>query len=87
MYNLLEYSQNYLMASGSLWDCYRDEIDNIDDNTSNDKSFKCKSKIVAKIPETPGQSDPDQDRNQSSQPSVLALNVEVTTPLKYLNNF
>ena len=88
MYNLLEYSQNYLIASGSLWDRYRDQIDDVDDdNTSNDKWFKCKAKIVAKIPETPAQSDPDQNKNQSSQPLVLVLNVEVTTLLKYLSNF
>ena len=26
MYNLLEYSDNYSMASGSLWNYYRDEV-------------------------------------------------------------
>ena len=26
MYNLLEYSDNYSMTSGSLWNYYRDEI-------------------------------------------------------------
>ena len=26
MYNLLEYSNNYSMTSGSLWNYYRDEI-------------------------------------------------------------
>ena len=26
MYNLLEYSDNYSMTSGSLWNCYRDEV-------------------------------------------------------------
>ena len=28
MYNLLEYSDNYSMKSGSLWDYHRDEINN-----------------------------------------------------------
>ena len=26
MYDLLEYSNNYSMASGSLWNCYSDEV-------------------------------------------------------------
>ena len=46
MYNLIEYSQNYSMTSGSLWNYYRDEIDNVDDNASNGKSFKYKTKII-----------------------------------------
>ena len=29
-YNLLEYGQNNSMTSGSLWNYYRDEIDNVD---------------------------------------------------------
>ena len=33
MYNLLKYSQNYSMTSESLWNYYRDEIDNINDNS------------------------------------------------------
>ena len=32
MYNLLEYSHNYSMTSGSLWNYYRDKIDDVDDN-------------------------------------------------------
>ena len=48
MYNLLEYSQNYSMTSGSLWNYYRDEINNIKDNASDGKSFKYKTKIVGK---------------------------------------
>ena len=31
-YNLLEYSQNYSVASRRLWNYYRDEIDDVDDN-------------------------------------------------------
>ena len=34
MYNLLEYSDNYAMTSGSLWNYYRDEI-NDDANENN----------------------------------------------------
>ena len=40
MYNMLKSSQNYSMSSGSLWNYYKYEIDSIDDNASDDKSFK-----------------------------------------------
>ena len=35
MYNLLEYSGNYSMTAGSLWNCYRDEV-NHSANENND---------------------------------------------------
>ena len=38
MYNLLEYSKNYRKTIGSLYDYYRDELDddaNLDDNANN----------------------------------------------------
>ena len=44
--NLLEYSQYYSMTSRRLWNYDRDEIDDVDDNTLDGKSFKCKQKIV-----------------------------------------
>lgn len=35
MYNLLDYSHNYSMASGRLWNyCHRNEIDDVDDYAS-----------------------------------------------------
>ena len=42
MYNLLAYSQSYSMASGRLWNYYRDEIDDVDvdDNASDSKPFE-----------------------------------------------
>ena len=58
MYNMLEYSDNYSMTSGSLWNYYRHEIN--DDKNENDtnenminiikittsKSFKYKAKMI-----------------------------------------
>ena len=38
VYNLLEYSDNYSMTSGSLWNYYRDEVNdaaNENDNANN----------------------------------------------------
>ena len=53
MYDLLEYSQNYSMISGRLWNYYRDKINDVDDNASDDKSFKYKTKTAGKTPERP----------------------------------
>ena len=58
MYNLLEYCNNFYIASGSLWNYYRDEVNDfaneIDNNdnvintnkTTTNKSFVCKTKII-----------------------------------------
>ena len=43
MYNLLEYSPNYSLTSGSLWNYYRDEI-NDDENENNDDGNKINNK-------------------------------------------
>ena len=80
-YNLLEYSQNYSITSGTLWNYYRDEIDDVDDNASDGKSFKYKTKIVAKTSERPVQPENPGDPNQPQRPVVAILNVEVTIPL------
>ena len=45
MYNLIEYSDNYVKTSGSLWQYYRDEPNN---NLANSESFKFKVKITGK---------------------------------------
>ena len=53
MYNLLEYSENYSKTSVSLWNYYRDELiddenDNNDpnNNATNSKSFEYKTSIT-----------------------------------------
>ena len=53
MYNLLEYSDNYSMASESLYNYYRNEIDGVGDNASFGKSFEYKTKITRKTLEKP----------------------------------
>ena len=42
MYDLLEFSQNYHMISGILWNYYRDKIENVDDNASDGINIKQK---------------------------------------------
>ena len=87
MYNLLEYSHNYLMTSESLFNYYRDKIDEVDNNASDGKSFEYKTKIEGKIPETLSQSGFSGDVDQPPQPPVPSVNVEVALPLKYRSNF
>ena len=93
MYNLLEYSQHYSMISESLWNYYRDEIDDVDDNASHGKSFKYITKIIGKSPERPERSpqwpqNPDgTQKPRPPQEPVPALNAEVTVPLKDLSKF
>ena len=45
IYNLLEYCQNYPMTSEIVWNYYVDEIDDVDDNASDHKSFEYKTNI------------------------------------------
>ena len=51
MYNLLEYSKNYSVTSGSLWNYCKDELtdetnDNNGPNVINSESFKYKTSIT-----------------------------------------
>ena len=81
MCNLLEYSQNYTVTLGSLWNYYRDEVDNVGYNPSDGKSFKYKRTLVAKTPERlerPPQSPSNPDGSQPPrplQPKVPTLNI------------
>ena len=83
MYNLLGYSNSYSMALESLWNYYRDEVndsasENNDANnfrinnnkTTTSKSFEYKTKLNGSTP------------NNDSR-----LDAEVVVPLKYLSNF
>ena len=57
---------------------------NINNNASEGKSFQYKTKITGK---TPPQRGNEGDADRPARPPVPTLNVEVTVPLKYLNNF
>ena len=58
------------MTSGSLQNCYRDEIYDLDDRTSIGKSFEHKTKILGKTPQRPAQPDPHKDENQQPHSPV-----------------
>ena len=93
MNNLLEYSDNYSRTLRNLRNCYRGEIDNVDNDALGVKSFKLKTKIIRKTPAQtlwPAQAPLNPDGTQtllSQQPPIPRSNTEVTTPLKYLSNF
>ena len=70
IYNLLEYCQNYPMTSEIVWNYYVDEIDDVDDNASDHKSFEYKTQILGKTPQRP-QRPPQAPLNLSgSQPPL-----------------
>ena len=86
MYNLLEYNDNYSIISGSLWNYYRDKLnddenenDNANNRTNNNKTttskyFEYKTKITG---------------SRSNYVKVvvsLALHAAVFVLLKYLTN-
>ena len=75
------------MTSVSLWNFYRDEIDDVDDITSDRKSLKHKTKIVGNTSNRPKQPGKEGNEDWPPQPAVPTLNVEVALPLKYLSNF
>ena len=54
MYNLIEYSDNYAKISGSLWQYYRDEPNDI---FAESESFKSKIKITGKTPNDDNEKD------------------------------
>ena len=72
MYNLVEYSDNYLDTSGSLWNFKRDEITNNADvtNDNNAPSFKYISDLIS-----------------NTQNNGTKNGVKIAVPLKYLSNF
>ena len=67
MYNLLDYSKNYRKMTGSLWNYYRDELNNPPlnnynaDPIANSESFKYKSSITGKT------SDENQENNENTE--------------------
>ena len=72
MYNLIEYSDNYLDASGSLWGFKRDKVENNADVTNDDNapSFKYKAGLMTNT-------EADGTKN----------GVKIDAPLKYRINF
>ena len=87
MYNLLEYSKNYRKTIGSLYNYYRDELTN-DDNDNfakikvvNSEAFKYKNKITGNTYNVDAAAQGyDVNKNGTQE-------IELAIPLKYLGNF
>ena len=87
MYNLLEYSKNYRKTIGSLYNYYRDELTNDNNNNFanrnvvNSSPFKYKNKIIGNTYNVNAGADGyDVNKNGTRK-------VELVIPLKYLGNF
>ena len=87
MYNLLEYSKNYRKTIGLLYNYYRHELTNDDNdnfaniNVVNSEAFKYKNKITGNTYNVNAGADGyDVNKNGTRK-------VELAIPLKYLGNF
>ena len=99
MYNLVKYSKNYRKTIGSLYNYYRDELSDDNDNDNfgnikvvNSEAFKYKNKIISNtynvdsthVPLAGGNRVPNPDyRANLSGTSSVILAIR----LKYLDNF
>ena len=87
MYNLLEYSKNYRKTIGSLYNYYRDELTNdnnnnfVNMNVVNSNTFKYKNKIIGNTYIVDAGADGYDVNKNGTQTIKLAI------PLKYLGNF
>ena len=87
MYNLLEYSKNYRKTIGSLYNYYRDEFTNDNNNNFanrnvvNSNTFKYKNKIIGNTYNVDAGADGYDANKDGTQTTELAI------PLKYLGNF
>ena len=95
MYNLLEFSKNYIKTTGSFWNYYRDEPSNpsLNDDDSptinydadpitNSESFKYRICITGKA------SNANQENGENTRWGYTNIkkNLEILFPLKYLRN-
>ena len=87
MYNLLEYSKNYRKTIGSVYNYYRDELTNDNNNNFanrnvvNSNTFKYKNKIIGNTYNVDvGNGGYDASKNGTQT-------IELDIPLKYLGNF
>ena len=87
MHNLLEYNKNYRKTIGSLYNYYRDELTNDDDdnfanrNVVNSNAFKYKNKTIGSTYNVDAAAAGYDVNKEGTQAIELAI------PLKYLGNF
>ena len=92
IYNLLEYSKNYTKTIGSLYNYYRDELTNDDNdnfaniNVVNSEAIKYKNKITGNTYNVDAGAQ-GYNVNKNGMQEVLDMQEELDIPLKYLGNF
>ena len=99
MYNLLEYSKNYRKTIGSLYNYYRDELNDdanlnnfANNNVVSSNSFQYKNKIIGNMYNVDSTIVPAAGGARVANPKYDANNsgkksIELAIPLKYLGNF
>ena len=99
MYNLLEYSKNYRKTIGSLYNYYRDELNDDADNNNfannnvvSSNTFNYKNKIIGNSYNVDSTIVPAAGGARVANPDYDANNsgkksIELAIPLKYLGNF
>ena len=73
MYNLIEYSSNYLETTRRLWCNSKDDATDFNANAANIKSFKCKPKLLG--------------NTEGNYANEVLNKKTILFPLKYLSNF
>ena len=99
MYNLLEYSKNYRKTIGSLYNYYRDELDDNADlnnhpnnNVVSSNAFQYKNKLFGNTYNAASTFVPAAGGARAANPNYVANRtgtkiVSLVVPLKYLGNF
>ena len=99
MYNLLEYSKNYRKTIGSLYNYYRDELNDdvnlnnfANNNVLSSNSFQYKNKIIRNTYNIDSTIVPAAGGARVANPNYEGnnsgkKNIELAIPLKYLGNF
>ena len=99
MHNLLEYSKNYRKTIGSLYNYYRDELNNdadnnnfVNNNVVSSNTFNYKNKIIGNTYNVDSTIVPAAGGARVANPDYDANNfgkksIELAIPLKYLGNF
>ena len=99
MYNLLEYGKNYRKTTGSLYNYYRDELNDDADfnnhpnnNVVSSSAFRYKSKLLGNTYDVSSTNDPGGGAARVANPNYDAnksgrKEVVLVVPLKYLGNF
>ena len=99
MYNLLEYSKNYRKTIGSLYNYYRDELDDdvnlnnfANNNVVSSSAFNYKNKIIGNTYDTESPIVPAAGGARVASPNYDAnrsgrKSIELAIALKYLGNF